>query len=440
MYERAIVKDQRPGQPARDAGQRPRVVQRRLTVGRADDPAEREADAIAADVLARLRAGGTDAFDRPAGETRIQRAGGGDTLGGGELSSDEEREVHGAGGSATGVTGVLRRMEPAFGADFSSVRIHTGADVDVAADGLQARAFTMGHDVYIRRSDYRPGTGDGDELIAHELAHTLQQGGSRIRRRAVDPVEVREHLNGPHVSFNNVHLDFVRMKRKDTKIARMLTSKALGAMGAKALANGSPERRLRALVGGGRSPQRRRRHVAADEELRLVAAATVSIAETLKIDRVEGSSTGRRPGPAPRRGGRGGVPSGDGGRRQQGSTAPCAAGPATWTTFATGFKGSWNWRLAWGKNCHTFQDRMKKQLHLHNQTSKLSGCGPGGWAGGSPRRPVARALGAAGRQGRRDPSGRGRSQADVRMGGARRAHPRPAAAGPAPHARRPAPT
>jgi hypothetical protein len=39
-------------------------------------------------------------------------------------------------------------------------------------------------------------------------------------------------------------------------------------------------------------------------------------------------------------------------------------------SFATGFSGSWNWRLGWGKNCHTFQDRMKKQLHLHYQKSK----------------------------------------------------------------------
>lgn len=38
--------------------------------------------------------------------------------------------------------------------------------------------------------------------------------------------------------------------------------------------------------------------------------------------------------------------------------------------FANGFSGSWNWRLGWGKNCHTFQMRMKKALHLHHQKSK----------------------------------------------------------------------
>src|SRR5204863_410293 len=45
--------------------------------------------------------------------------------------------------------------------------------------------------------------------------------------------------------------------------------------------------------------------------------------------------------------------------------------------FAKGFKGTWNWRLGWGKNCHTFQERMKKHLGVHHQTSKywLRGAG-----------------------------------------------------------------
>lgn len=38
--------------------------------------------------------------------------------------------------------------------------------------------------------------------------------------------------------------------------------------------------------------------------------------------------------------------------------------------FAQGFKGSWNWRGPWGKNCHTFQSRLKKKLGLHNRSSK----------------------------------------------------------------------
>jgi hypothetical protein len=39
-------------------------------------------------------------------------------------------------------------------------------------------------------------------------------------------------------------------------------------------------------------------------------------------------------------------------------------------SFANAFKGTWNWRLAWGKNCHTFQDRLKEHLGVHHQDSK----------------------------------------------------------------------
>ena len=80
----------------------------------------------------------------------------------------------GAGRSLDG--GVRSQMEPAFGADFSHVRIHTDATAAGLSDSLNARAFTVGHDVAFRPGEYRPGTLIGDALIAHELAHVVQQG------------------------------------------------------------------------------------------------------------------------------------------------------------------------------------------------------------------------------------------------------------------------
>ena len=60
-----------------------------------------------------------------------------------------------------------RRME----ADFSDVRFHTGEDAAARADAMGARAFTSGTDVYF-------GSGGFDAVIAaHELVHTVQQGG-----------------------------------------------------------------------------------------------------------------------------------------------------------------------------------------------------------------------------------------------------------------------
>lgn len=69
------------------------------------------------------------------------------------------------------------RVGSAFGQDFSHVRIHTDAKAEELSNQLNARAFTVGRDVAIRREEYRPGTPVGDALIAHELAHVVQQGG-----------------------------------------------------------------------------------------------------------------------------------------------------------------------------------------------------------------------------------------------------------------------
>jgi len=69
-------------------------------------------------------------------------------------------------------------MEPRLGADFSAVRIHAHQDADTYSRALQARAFTLGGDIFFRAGEYRPGTAEGDRLLAHELTHTIQQGAA----------------------------------------------------------------------------------------------------------------------------------------------------------------------------------------------------------------------------------------------------------------------
>lgn len=80
---------------------------------------------------------------------------------------------------------VQGRMSDAFGADFSAVRIHRSE----IAPALSARAFTIGADVHFAPGTYRPATSTGQELLAHELSHVVQQTGAglfpstgRIRR------------------------------------------------------------------------------------------------------------------------------------------------------------------------------------------------------------------------------------------------------------------
>ena len=79
----------------------------------------------------------------------------------------------GAGKTLDG--GLRARMETAFGHDFSRVRVHADSRADELASSLNARAFAFGKDVAFAAGEYRPGTLVGDALIAHELAHVVQQ-------------------------------------------------------------------------------------------------------------------------------------------------------------------------------------------------------------------------------------------------------------------------
>jgi hypothetical protein len=75
-------------------------------------------------------------------------------------------------------------MEPRFGRDFSRVRVRTDAKAADSARALNALAYTLGPDMVFGAGQYAPQTRAGDELLAHELTHTVQQqherGNSRL--------------------------------------------------------------------------------------------------------------------------------------------------------------------------------------------------------------------------------------------------------------------
>jgi hypothetical protein len=88
---------------------------------------------------------------------------------------------------------VKSRIESAYGHNFSRVRVHTDARAVELCTDLNARAFTVGTDIAFAESEYQPGTLIGDALIAHELAHVVQQeGGSG----PVQPVETTDANRG----------------------------------------------------------------------------------------------------------------------------------------------------------------------------------------------------------------------------------------------------
>jgi hypothetical protein len=66
-------------------------------------------------------------------------------------------------------------FEPRFGHDFGGVRVHTDERADISARKLNAFAYTAGQDVVFHRGTFSPETTEGKRLLAHELAHVVQQ-------------------------------------------------------------------------------------------------------------------------------------------------------------------------------------------------------------------------------------------------------------------------
>ncbi|MCP5223413.1 MAG: DUF4157 domain-containing protein [Zoogloeaceae bacterium] len=80
-------------------------------------------------------------------------------------------------------------FEPRFGHDFSRVRVHDDAQAAASARDVSAHAYTVGADVVFGQGRFAPETGSGRALLAHELAHVVQQsdGGTRRVSRQPDP-------------------------------------------------------------------------------------------------------------------------------------------------------------------------------------------------------------------------------------------------------------
>ncbi|HEX6747307.1 MAG TPA: DUF4157 domain-containing protein [Longimicrobium sp.] len=101
--------------------------------------------------------------------------------GGGPASGMAPASVHetlrGAGRPLDPATRLA--MEERFGHSFAQVRVHDGPRAASGAQAVGARAYTVGRDVVFAAGEYRPRTRPGLRLLAHELAHVVQQGGDR---------------------------------------------------------------------------------------------------------------------------------------------------------------------------------------------------------------------------------------------------------------------
>lgn len=90
-------------------------------------------------------------------------------------------------------------FEPRFGADLSKVRIHTGPQAAQSAQAVNSLAYTVGQNIVFAPSRYAPSTDGGGRLLAHELAHVLQQQHPVRRAPAPDetiPAAQQQPQNG----------------------------------------------------------------------------------------------------------------------------------------------------------------------------------------------------------------------------------------------------
>jgi hypothetical protein len=169
------------------------AVQPKLTIGQPNDKYEQEADRVAEKVVQQINAPqfSETGFNNPDPNTTehgkpklqlkpiFQRR---STIEG-EATPDLESSINRArGGGQSLDSGLQEKMGRAMGADFSRVKVHTDAQSDQLNKSIQAKAFTTGQDVFFRRGAYEPSSRGGQELIAHELTHVIQQDQNKIRR------------------------------------------------------------------------------------------------------------------------------------------------------------------------------------------------------------------------------------------------------------------
>lgn len=153
---RADAAPTRPGVPRYLASDVARAAGRAAAfpVSQPGDAHERQAEAMAEALLAKPAPAAHDrgSPDRtPPGQTA-------DSSGGDRLPDD-----------------LSSRFGAHLGHDLSGVRIHADGSAAVAARDAGARAYTVGSDIVFGAAEYAPGTPHGDRLIAHEVAHVLQQ-------------------------------------------------------------------------------------------------------------------------------------------------------------------------------------------------------------------------------------------------------------------------
>jgi Domain of unknown function (DUF4157) len=165
---------------------KPKAMLSNITISTPGDPMEREADELAESVLTMAATPAQSQSERKAGLGCGNRSSGP----GGERLSAADRAF----------------FSPRFGHDFSDVRIHADRQAAASAHAVNALAYTVGSDIAFGEGQYKPGSAAGRRLLAHELAHVVQQrradsaaqGVKLHRTAAACPTDWRTTVNDDH--------------------------------------------------------------------------------------------------------------------------------------------------------------------------------------------------------------------------------------------------
>lgn len=180
------------------------IIQPKLVIGEVNDPLEREADRVADQVMCMPNPGPSITCAPPqinrkcaACDDEVKQ-----TLQAKPAGLPPEAAANAAPGILHEVlrspgqplnTSTHSFFKPRFGYDFSKVRIHTDSKAAISARSLNALAYTVGHNVVFDAGQYAPGTRDGQRLLAHELAHVLQQqSGLVLQRQVANPGSAKD--------------------------------------------------------------------------------------------------------------------------------------------------------------------------------------------------------------------------------------------------------
>ncbi|MDH6086544.1 eCIS core domain-containing protein [Umezakia ovalisporum] len=165
------------------------VVQTKLRIHQAGDKYEQEADQVAVQVVKQINQPGSQPLPHPEVEAirsqKLMRKSvphPTQTM----VQSDVEASIQKARGKGESLPQNLQQpLEQAFNADFRQVRVHKDSQAHQFSQSLQAKAFTTGKDIFFRQGEYQPSSQQGQELIAHELTHVVQQNNGLVQRQGI---------------------------------------------------------------------------------------------------------------------------------------------------------------------------------------------------------------------------------------------------------------